>query len=753
MKSIILLFILFISATLHADRIETGVGSSILNYSNPDSVSLMKKLEIGITLPEEIQKSIDRFVSGAAGNKINPYLEWEIRVYAEIEHVGSGQSYVVDGFYFMDYNIVQKSQLDEPKNLIGFTEDEYRKQGMHRKIPNQDKFLVRFCPEHTGEWRYRIIVEIALEKFYSDTEWFTVLTNSYTPYLRVGKNGRYFEQEGDSYLPVGCNIPWPATNQSDEEMWTKMHHRNHKGNIGFLHEGYRANYLIPRIYENYRSDFSRLADHGVNLFRTIMYPTGTEIEWEKLGDYSDRLHMAWELDKTLELAEQKNVYLLWNLQIHYTYQFNQFAYHLRWCWNTPMNGDSLCYKKLIGSNNPLDFFTNEEAKKYYKQRLRYIISRYGYSPNIAVFELFSEISNVGSNKSDNSDHYLDGENWKIYYEWQTEMGKYIKSLQNGKNHLLTCSFAGEKSSKDPVYEESCFDIMSSNIYDFGEPGMGAWWVDHMSKNYVNEGPDARNSYTLPMGDTNRRCIKPVIFSETDPVIVEATCDSLTPEFERFFWQSLFSGNACAVSWMLWGEREYPAMYTEAKDFFKNVNLDADNWHPGASELLSDKNNSWVFNQDYTNFMIGDIRKGFVKRQRNADLQYLRSGSKIEAVGVVSNRTYNVYTADSCYDRIWDEYSSPSMDDANRWQVEPLREMRNVNLKGEKLKVCGLKKRNYIIRYYYSNDLKNPVGEEVFKGSKYRLKYESLPADEDHFLLLFRISPYSKPGKHKKPSFR
>lgn len=751
MKFLFLFFSIFISASLKADQMPTAVQASVLNYSNQDSIRLMKKLEIGVVLPKEWQGSIDRFVSGAEGDKINPYLEWEIRVYAEFEHQSSGVKMIVDGFYFMDYKVLHKSTLDEPKNMIGFTEDEYRHQGMHLKIANQDKFLVRFCPNKIGEWTYRIVVEHNDEKLSGDKSNFTVVQDEYMPYLTVGKNGRYLEQENASFLPIGCNMPWPATNKSDEEMWKKMHHRNHKGNIGFLHEGYRANYLIPRIYENYRADFKKLADNGVNLFRTIMYPTGTEIEWEKLGDYTNRLHMAWEMDKTLELAEQENVYLLWNLQIHYTFQFNQFAYHLRWCWNTPMNGDSLCYKTLLHSNDPLDFFRNEDAKKYYKQRLRYIVSRYGYSPNIGVFELFSEISNVGSNKADNSDYYSKEDHFKIYYEWQTEMGNYIKSLYNGQNHLLTCSYAGEKSPSDPTYEESCFDIMSSNIYNFNEPGMGQWWVSRMSQNYVNEGIDAHNSYTLPLHDEKRRNIKPVIFSETDPVIVEATCDSLTPEFSRFFWQSMFSGNACAVSWMLWGEREFPSMYSEAKEFFKSIRLDADKWHPGSSELVLEDKDGWVYNEGYAKHMVGDIHKGlFFKRQRNADVLYLRSGTKTQVIGIVSNRTYNVYTADSCYDAVWDENSDPSIEKGKRWQVEPIREMKTVNLSQEKLKICGLQKRTYKISYYYPDDLNSPVDEDVFKGDVYKLKYKTLPANKDQFILLFKIEPYKKPGKSKKP---
>jgi len=50
------------------------------------------------------------------------------------------------------------------------------------------------------------------------------------------------------------------------------------------------------------------------------------------------------------------------------------------------------YNKANGGPcaEPWDFFTNDEAKRYYKDRLRYIIARWGYSPNILAFELWNE---------------------------------------------------------------------------------------------------------------------------------------------------------------------------------------------------------------------------------------------------------------------------------------------------------------------------------------------------------------------------
>lgn len=41
-----------------------------------------------------------------------------------------------------------------------------------------------------------------------------------------------------------------------------------------------------------------------------------------------------------------------------------------------------------------DFFTSEDAKARYRNYLRYIVARWGYSPAIAAWEFFNEVDNI-----------------------------------------------------------------------------------------------------------------------------------------------------------------------------------------------------------------------------------------------------------------------------------------------------------------------------------------------------------------------
>ena len=52
-------------------------------------------------------------------------------------------------------------------------------------------------------------------------------------------------------------------------------------------------------------------------------------------------------------------------------------------------------------NSSEEFFASSEARTWYKNRLRYIVARWGYSPSIAMWEFFNEVDNVQFRDSDN----------------------------------------------------------------------------------------------------------------------------------------------------------------------------------------------------------------------------------------------------------------------------------------------------------------------------------------------------------------
>ena len=99
---------------------------------------------------------------------------------------------------------------------------------------------------------------------------------------------------------------------------------------------------------------------------------------------------ADRLDVLFRLAEQKGLYIMLTLDYHGVFKsyMDRWASNAEWRTN-PYNADNggPC-------RNPEDFFTNAEAKKFYKNRLRYLVARWGYSTHLACWEFWNEIDNV-----------------------------------------------------------------------------------------------------------------------------------------------------------------------------------------------------------------------------------------------------------------------------------------------------------------------------------------------------------------------
>ncbi len=75
---------------------------------------------------------------------------------------------------------------------------------------------------------------------------------------------------------------------------------------------------------------------------------------------------------------------------------------------------------------PADFFTNPDAKKVFKNKLRYIAARWGYSPNLFAIELWSEVETTTDYNSINVS------------EWHKEMLDYWDSIDTYE-HLVSTS--------------------------------------------------------------------------------------------------------------------------------------------------------------------------------------------------------------------------------------------------------------------------------------------------------------------------
>lgn len=686
-----------------------------------DSVPLKqyKKIELAIDLPPFLRDEVERFVLSDGEEGINPYLEWELSVKVILQHKETQEIDTIDAFYFQ--NLVAFDYFDSlhlPKNGIGFSVNEYRQLGEWKRKETPYSFLARFVAMQAGEWNYRVIVSTKNQQFQTPIYDFFVEENPQNPFISLSSHRRYLYKDKKVFHPVGGNVLWPQTIVEIDSVFAYQNKYKHpSGEIKLITEEFRNVYAAPRVYEMYRKHLLEFHQAGANWMRIIQMPHATEIEFEKLGNYTDRLHMATELDKLVELAEDNDFYIQWCMAIHNTFNIKPYGIS-HWDWDDTEGENIYAYKKAFHLKSPIDFFKNEEAKKYYQQRIRYILARWGYSGNIGLFEVLSEVDNTAESKDKSRDLYPDV--YSYIESWQNEMARYVKRNYFGKIHLLAGSYAGLKPEKDQGYfENDAFDVMGSNIYQYRMQASSDFWLVEIGKNVLNQSKDANEqNYLIQKKDgVDEYKFKPLALSESEPITMRHTYPKSQVELYRHIWQSKFSGVAYDLPWTLWMTKRDFHVLREQQKFNQLYGIKDDNWHPWYMEIEPYQgNNLWKLNPQALKQRQRDLKS-------KADIIYLRSNTLDKALGVITNKTVN-YRSLEGYEGDDVKYKTPEIVDLKRLQI------------------IGMNTGDYRVYYYLPNDLDHPVYVQHAKAKrgKIRLNYVNLRDTLDTFILLFRVVP-------------
>ncbi|MDQ2731513.1 MAG: DUF5060 domain-containing protein, partial [Armatimonadota bacterium] len=253
---------------------------------------------------------------------------------------------------------------------------------------------VRFMPVVPGHYTYKVTLKDTAAETTLTAGAFDCTAAKDRGFVRISaKDPRAFEFEDQSYYyPIGLNV-------------------RHAGDRDNVHEG------LPAITHY----FDKMASVGLTWTRTWMSSWWLAIEWSH--DYDARYHgvgrynlsNAWLLDKTLEAADRDGLYVDLTLNNHG--QFSRGS-DPEWQYNpyNVQNGGRLTY--------PAEFFTDPWAKAMFKQRLRYIVARWGYSPHIFAWELFNEVDLTEGYSNQNVN------------TWMSEMSDYIHSI-DPYQHLVS----------------------------------------------------------------------------------------------------------------------------------------------------------------------------------------------------------------------------------------------------------------------------------------------------------------------------
>ncbi len=357
----------------------------------------------------------------------NPFDPEQISVEAEIVSP-SGKQLRVPGFFTQDFERAKRNTGQGAQEVL-------------RKV-GEPYFAVRFTPTEVGIYRYRIVATqfvvsheakaewrngtnpkaTALhfvsclttnqgEKKQVSSDWFTLRVSPNPQakgFVRRGKFWHLQFDDGTPFVPVGLNVCWSGNNLSAYERW-----------------------------------FSAMRQNGANFARIWLVRWNMGLEWMPgdgsgmylgLGKYA--LDNAWRIDELIRIAERNGIYLMLCLGYHGELADRQL-YFGEQAW------DKNPYNRKNGGpcDKPADFWTNPEARRFYKQRLRYIIARYAHSPNVLAFEFWNEVHAPA--------------------DWVKEMAQFARSIDI-YGHLLTTTYGD-----DAVWQLPEMDFAQTHWYGDG----------------------------------------------------------------------------------------------------------------------------------------------------------------------------------------------------------------------------------------------------------------------------------------------
>ena len=250
----------------------------------------------------------------------------------------------------------------------------------------------RFTPQEEGRYTARFVTREAGEK----ERFSAVLALQVTPSQAHGilhTDGLWVLRydDGTPFRGVGENLCWESRTHDDSKFFSALHEREDR---------YSYSVMLPQF-----------AAAGGNFTRMWMCSWNFPID--RKTDFNNRRYTPSEafynpsavahLDEVLELADSLGIKVM------------------------------LC----MGQGDvPADraFFTDASARARYKDRLRYIVARWGYSPAVGMWEFFNEIDNIQYNNRPEPIPAAE------IVAWHAEMAAYLKSI-DPFGHIVTTSIS------------------------------------------------------------------------------------------------------------------------------------------------------------------------------------------------------------------------------------------------------------------------------------------------------------------------
>jgi hypothetical protein len=460
-----------------------------------------EKLEIAMKLPDEYMEAIDRFFFKCYNQTVDPLTDLNPYAFDSLE---------------VRFDLVSPSNISHTRYAFFMREaswdgtlDESRLTAADPNSPlNNYKFRFRFSPDEISgnqPWSFQVTIRNPQGIPGFPTYIYSGLSFICDPnlsdnhgYLQVSPvNNRYLQfEDGTPFFAIGENIPDVSHGWAD---W----------NVFMWYRFYR------RDFEQYLTAMDELASVGANYISTSFYVHTTALEYEHLGIYDsygptpdmcpdnsgyvygemgNRQYNAWVMDQIFNKAREKGIYIQlvvdptapsWAYQ---KYQWGGHTYMHNYVYNAPLlpPNNTIDTKRYFISEDPATNpnWANEGVLYYWKRRYQYIMSRWGYSTNIAMIQPFKEIDailnyldiDMTQNPSDFSSHICsafikhyvpDPALTTTIHNWHDVILPFVKTELGFDNHLFTVSYfdATKPLTYYDMFSRADIDVMDIHSYN------------------------------------------------------------------------------------------------------------------------------------------------------------------------------------------------------------------------------------------------------------------------------------------------
>jgi hypothetical protein len=366
--------------------------------------------------------------------------------------------------------------------------------------------------------------------------------------------------------------------ERDRYLYYKETNSTFKGiGTNITHSTYDNDWTVDEL-NRHKTWLTSFADNGGNFTRLELGAQNALPDWIEYNNYTPRMKHMQMFDALVDLVEEKDIYFI--LFRHHV-EVNEDGPK----WDQVSWADNP-YKKAFNLVKRMEFFMNPTVRIWQKKCLRYIMARWGYSSNMAIYE-YSELDNYIP-KSEDQEEVFDkpskaGEQTSIR-DWLAEMSVTTKVIN--PNLLFTVTFT---EGKKPSRLIELYELPKKTSYDFNTiVDVVGYHQYYDERKYTNYKDRFNQSGTLWV-----HFKKPVICEEigfsafkdypTDPLQLIYCCQGT--EFVNNIWATFMMGNmSSGMHW--WWDRgiflnQHETKFQYLKKFLASETLEDYSYYSGA----------------------------------------------------------------------------------------------------------------------------------------------------------------------------